>query len=123
MAKAKRSAAQKAATKRMLEAAAARRAGGTGPAKRKKGAKKYGSKSSKSLARSEAAKLGHAHHGYKLAAPPKGASTAKRLATLEKNVAMVAHGLGVVADEVMQHRKALLGAGLLSARGSAGKAR
>lgn len=114
MAKAKRSAAQKAATKRMLEANAAKR--GTSPSKRK-GAKK----DSKSLARSKGAAMGHAAHGYKLQAAPKGASAAKRMQVLEHNQKVLAHGLHVVASEVVEHRKALIGGGLLSARGRATK--
>ena len=116
MAKAKRSAAQKAATRRMLEANAAKRGGSSSGSK-----KKSSKKSAKGLARSKSAAMGHAAHGYKLQAPPKGASPAKRMQLLEQNQKVLAHGLHVVASEVMEHRKALVGAGLLSARGAARK--
>ena len=115
MAKAKRSAAQKAATKRMLAAAAERReAMGTGSAKSKK-------KSSKSLSKSGASSLGHAAHGYTLKRVLKSASDAVRLSALEHNQNVMVRGLSAVAAELRVHRAALVGAGLLSMRGKAGR--
>lgn len=115
MAKKQRSAAQKAATKRMLAAAAERRAAmGTGPAKRSK-------KSPKALSKSGASSLGHAAHGYQLKRVAKGASDAARLAALEHNQNVMVHGLSAVAQELKVHRAALVGAGLLSMRGKAGR--
>jgi hypothetical protein len=122
MAKKQRSAAQKAATKRMLAAAAERRAAmGTGPAKRSKKSAKKGKKSPKALSKSGASSLGHAAHGYTLKRVSKGASDAARLSALEHNQNVMVHGLSAVAQELKVHRAALVGAGLLSMRGKAGR--
>lgn len=122
MAKAKRSAAQKAATKRMLAAAAERReAMGTGSAKSKKKSSKKGKKPAKSLSKSGASSLGHAAHGYTLKRVSKSASDAVRLSALEHNQNVMVRGLSAVAAELRVHRAALVGAGLLSMRGKAGR--
>jgi hypothetical protein len=86
--------------------------------KRKKGAKKASTKR-KGGAKKASAK-GMSHGGaFKLLKPAKGASDKARLKLLEQNQAKLGHGIAVVAAEVMTHRRALMGAGLLSARGRA----
>lgn len=86
-----RTAAQKAATKRMLAAARARREGGM---------------TTRRTRRSKGAKHGHA----------KGHSLAARVSRLEKGQTVLAGAVQVLAQEVAVHRRALVGGGLLSGR-------
>lgn len=85
-----RSAAQKAATRRMLAAARARREGGM----------------TKRAKRTKHAKGSHA----------KGHSLAARVSRLEKGQTVLAGAVQVLAQEVAVHRRALVGGGLLSGR-------
>lgn len=116
MAKAKRSPAQRAATKRMLAAAAERRAsmGRTSGAKKRR-PKKSGRKAL--VKRGTTAAVSHTTHGLKLKKAPKGASDAVRLSALEHNQQVIVRCLSTVAEEVVQHRHALIAGGLLAARG------
>lgn len=82
------------------------------------GAKKPKASKAKGLTRSQASRLGHAHNGLELKAPPKSASDAVRLGALEHNQQVFARALNGVAAKVMEHDRALVGAGLLKRRGS-----
>lgn len=85
-----RTAAQKAATERMLAAARARREGGM----------------TKHAKRAKRSKSSHA----------KGHSMAARVSRLEKGQTVLAGAVQVLAQEVAVHRRALVGGGLLSSR-------
>lgn len=72
-------------------------------------------------ARSRSSSVVHAADGFQLKKPPKGASDAVRLSALESNQAMIMHGLTAVASEVVDHRHALVGQGLLKGYGTRSK--
>lgn len=112
MAKAKKAKKMTAATKAKLAAYK--------KAKKKSSAKKSSapSKGMTKRARSRSSSLAHAADGYQLKRPPKGASDAVRLSALESNQAMIMGGLTAVASEVVDHRHALVGAGLLKGYGN-----
>jgi len=103
-----------AAVKAKLAAHKAAKKGGA----KKGGAKKGGAKKAKGLSRSKASSLGHAAHGFDFQVPPKSASDAVRLSALEHNQRVLAGGLNGVAAKVMEHDRALVGAGLLKRRGA-----
>ena len=97
----------------------------------RKGASSSGAKSSKGKgAKGKSSKrkgmAKHAHDGlaaaraeYMIKKPVAGDTVAAAIKKLQHNQAVIAHGLTAVADEVVLHRRALLGAGLIAARGGA----
>jgi len=87
-------------------------------AKKKGGAAKKAPAKGLAKARSRSSSIVHAADGFRLKKPQKGASDAVRLAALESNQAMIMHGLSAVASEVVDHRHALVGAGLLKGYGT-----
>ncbi len=105
------------ATKRMLRERKAAERASTGSAQKPS---KKGKKPSKSLAKGASSIVGTAH-GYTIKKAAKGASEAVRLSVLEHNQGVIVHGLTAIAQEVRLHRAALVGAGLLSMRGKAGR--
>ena len=109
-------AAKKSASKKPKKMTAAVKAKLAAYKKSKKGGAKKAPK--KSLTKSQSSSLGHAHNGYKLSHPGKNATDKARLTALERNQVEMAHGMNAMAVMVLDHDKALVGAGLLKARGA-----
>lgn len=88
-------------------------------AKRSK-AKGKSSKSSKAKGMAKRANgLASARAEYMMKKPAAGDSVKVALSKIHHNQAVLARGLTIVADEVAVHRRALVGAGLIAARGGA----
>lgn len=86
----------------------------------KRSKKGKGSKSSKAKGMAKRANgLASARAEYMMKKPAAGDSVKAALAKIHHNQAVLARGLTVVADEVAVHRRALVGAGLIAARGGA----
>lgn len=102
------------ATKRMLRE---RREASKGYGKRPK--KRGGKKTAKGLARSSSAMVPAVRSLTMVA--PRGRTDQARLDALEHNQRVLQTGIALVAAEVVRHERALVGAGLLTARTSARK--
>ena len=104
------------ATKRNKNGQFVKGKGSSSPAKRSK-AKGKG-KRSKGMAK-HAGGLSAARAEYMLKKPAAGDSAAVAIKKLQYNQGVIAHGLTMVTEEVIVHRRALLGAGLIASRGGA----
>lgn len=91
------------------------RKGSSSPAKRSK----KGKGSRKGMAKHAHGGLSSARAAFMLKKPAAGDSAAAAIKKLQHNQDVIAWGLNVVAAEVAVHRRALVGAGLIAARGGA----
>lgn len=84
----------------------------------KKGKSPKGKSSKKGMAKRSGG-LGSARAEYMMKKPAAGDSASTAIKKLQHNQAVLARGVTVLAEEVAVHRRALVGAGLIAARGGA----
>ncbi len=84
---------------------------------KKKGSKKKSNGKAKGLAKQGGGNLIIGGPGW-LQAPAKGDSVATAIKKLQRNQDVLGHSLKAVATTVIEHDRALVGAGLISARGA-----